>query len=242
MISFERYVRPSSTAEAYELNQSLKNIAAGGMMWTHLAKGEYDTLIDLCDLGLDRIEKEEGWFRTGSMVTLGQLERSEVLREYYGDVFEDCLKHIVGVQFRNCATLGGSICARLAFSDVLTLLLPMGAELEFFDQGRIRLEDFLKQKNRRDILTHVLIPRKKTKAVFRSVRRNFTDLPIINMCAVFADGETKLAVGSRPGIATLVKEDEEIVFGSDRHASKEYRTHLYEVLKKQIREDQEEGQ
>ena len=50
MIRFEKYERVKSVEEAYRLNQSFKNVVAGGMMWLHLSEGEYDTLIDLCDL------------------------------------------------------------------------------------------------------------------------------------------------------------------------------------------------
>ena len=38
---------------------------------------------------------------------------------------EKSLRHIVGVQFRNCATIGGSIWGRYGFSDVLTMFLAM---------------------------------------------------------------------------------------------------------------------
>ena len=76
MIRFEKYERVKSVEEAYRLNQSFKNVVAGGMMWLHLSKAEYDTLIDLCDLGLDQIEEEEEYLKIGSMTTLSQLENS----------------------------------------------------------------------------------------------------------------------------------------------------------------------
>ena len=132
MIRFEKYERVKSVEEAYRLNQSFRNVVAGGMMWLHLSKAEYDTLIDLCDLGLDQIEEEEKYLKIGSMTTLSQLENSGLMKEYFGSAFEDCLRHIVGVQFRNSATVGGSIVARLGFSDVITLLLPLDVRLVFY--------------------------------------------------------------------------------------------------------------
>ncbi|MFQ7552525.1 MAG: FAD binding domain-containing protein [Blautia marasmi] len=42
----------------------------------------------------------------------------------------ESLRHIVGVQFRNCATVGGSIWGRFGFSDVLTMLLALDTEVE----------------------------------------------------------------------------------------------------------------
>ena len=77
MLSFEKYVRAESLQQAYELYQPIKNVVGGGMMWLHLSNAEYDTFIDLCDLGLNEIEEEEDYFKIGSMVTLSQLERNE---------------------------------------------------------------------------------------------------------------------------------------------------------------------
>ena len=46
------------------------------------------------------------------------------------DCFKESLCHIVGVQFRNCATVGGSIYGRYGFSDVLTMFLGMDTWVE----------------------------------------------------------------------------------------------------------------
>ena len=240
MIRFENYVRAKSIEEAYERNQSLKNVVAGGMMWLHLSDAGYDTLIDLCDLGLDKIEEEQGYLKIGSMTSLSQLENSELIRECFGSAFTDCLKHIVGVQFRNSATVGGSIVARLGFSDVITLLLPLETELIFYKQGRIPLQDFLTGKPQRDILEYILIPKKKKKVCFESVRRTYTDLPVLNVCGVKEENGYRFAAGSRPGIAVLVKEEEMPEFSNNQRGSKEYREHLYVVLRKRIIEKLED--
>lgn len=234
MIHFENYVRAKTFEEAYELNQSLKNVVGGGMMWLHLSDASYDTFIDLCDLGLDGIEEEDEYFKVGAMTCLHDLEKYQPFEEYYGTAFKDCLKHIVGVQFRNSATIGGSICARLGFSDVVTLLLPLECRLVFHDLKEISLEDYLNMKNQRDILKYILIPKKKVKTVFESVRKTYTDIPVINVCGVKKDDGYLFAVGARPNIALLAKENEEVSFGSNQRGSSEYRKQLYEVLKKRI--------
>jgi len=232
MIRFQNYVRAKSAEEAYKLNQSIRNVVCGGMMWLHLSDAEYDTCIDLCDLNLDQIEEEGDFFRIGAMVTLSELERYTPFQEYYGTAVEDCLKHIVGVQFRNCATLGGSIMAKLAFSDIITLLLPLDPLLEFHAQGKIPLSSFLKNRNQRDILKYIYLPKVKQKMVFESVRKTYTDLPVLNLCAVKKEDGITLAVGARPNLAVLVSPEDEVTFGSNPRGSKEYREHLYKVLRK----------
>ena len=239
MISFNNYVRPKTIEEAYELNQSIKNVVGSGMMWLHLSNSEYDTYIDLCDLGLNQIEENEEYFKIGSMVTLSELENYEPFKKYFSNSFEECLKHIVGVQFRNSATIGGSICAKLAFSDVITLLLPLDVKLVFYNQKEILLIDYLSNKNTRDILEYIIIPKKKIAISYKSVRKTFTDLPILNVCGIKTEEGYKFAVGSRPAIAVLVNENEEVSFGSNQRGSAEYRKHLYEVLKTRITEELE---
>ncbi len=51
---------------------------------------------------------------------LRQLETHEGLNRYLMVCFRECTRNIVGVQMRNCATVGGSIFARFGFSDILT--------------------------------------------------------------------------------------------------------------------------
>ena len=70
------------------------------------------------------------------------------------------LKHIVGVQFRNLATVGGSIYGRYGFSDVLTLLLGLESYVELYKGGIIPLKEYANMKYDRDILVRIIV--KKT--------------------------------------------------------------------------------
>ena len=109
MLTINNYVKAKSLDEAYELNQARNARVMGGMMWMRLGNAKVQTLIDLSDLGLDQIEETERYFKIGAMCTLRQLELHEGLREAYGDSIAESVRHIVGVQFRNQATVGGSL-------------------------------------------------------------------------------------------------------------------------------------
>ena len=109
MISIQKYVRAQSLEEAWQLNQSRRNRILGGMLWLRLGKGSVGTAIDLCDLGLDTIEESADAFSIGAMVTLRQLETHEGLSTYTHGALRNAVKDIVGVQFRNLATVGGSV-------------------------------------------------------------------------------------------------------------------------------------
>ena len=115
MFTAERYVRPATLQEALELNRKRSSTILGGGCWLRLGRKRIGTLIDLSGLGLDQIEEQGGWVRIGAMVSLRQLETSALLKERFGSLFADMTGHIVGVQFRECATFGGSVWGRFGF-------------------------------------------------------------------------------------------------------------------------------
>ncbi len=103
------YVKVSDLAEAYELCQKRSSLVVGGMVWmkmTHITKR---TIVDLSGLDWMQSKKKEGEFSIGCMCSLRQLETHEGLNRYFDGIFRECTRNIVGVQMRNCATVGGSI-------------------------------------------------------------------------------------------------------------------------------------
>ena len=203
MLTISNYVKAKTIEEAYELNQARNSRIMGGMMWMRLGNARVKTLIDLSGLGLDKIEEKNHVFRIGAMCTLRQLEQCEELREAYGDGIAEAVRHIVGVQFRNQATVGGSIYGRYGFSDVLTALLALDTFVELYNGGTIRLSEFVNRKPDKDILLSIIIRKGKRQFRYQSVRRTKTDFPVI-ACAVvtgilvhFRGSETN--EGSSPG-------------------------------------------
>ena len=59
MITIQKYVRPQTLEEAWQLNQNKRNRILGGMLWLRLGKGSVGTAIDLCELGLNTIDETE---------------------------------------------------------------------------------------------------------------------------------------------------------------------------------------
>ena len=123
MITIREYVRPASLEEAWTLNQKRTSRVIGGMLWLKMQNAAVGTAIDLSGLGLDKIEETPEGFAVGAMVSLRALETHAGLNKYTNGAMREALRHIVGVQFRNTATLGGSVYGRFGFSDVLTVLL-----------------------------------------------------------------------------------------------------------------------
>ena len=142
LLTIDRYVKAQSLKEAYELCQKRNNVVLGGMLWLKMQDRKVGAAIDLCGLGLDQITEREDAFEIGAMVSLRELEKHPGLNELTGGAISNSVEHIVGVQFRNCATVGGSVFGRFGFSDVLTILMALGARVELYHAGVMPLADF----------------------------------------------------------------------------------------------------
>ena len=142
MFYYNQYVRAQSLDEAYELYQKKPNFVLGGMLWLKMKNKTLGTAIDLCDLGLDQIDEDENEFRIGAYATLRQIETHEALNAYTHGAIAESVRHIVGVQFRNVATVGGSIWGRFGFSDVMTIFRALGAKVQLHKAGIMDLDEF----------------------------------------------------------------------------------------------------
>ncbi|MCQ2520517.1 MAG: FAD binding domain-containing protein [Lachnospiraceae bacterium] len=211
MITFQKYVKAENLEEAYTLNQSKNNKIVGGMLWMRLSTANYNTVIDLSGLGLDKIEENETCFKIGAMVTLRALETNKSLNDYTNNAVSTALKDIIGVQFRNLATVGGTIWGRYGFSDVLTVLLTLDTYVELYKGGTVSLAEFASMKYDRDIITNIIINKKACKCVYDSVRIQRTDFPVLTCAVSRLDGEYRIAVGARPAKARLYGDDEAVL-------------------------------
>ena len=236
-----------SLEQAYELNQKKRNCIIGGMLWLKMGNRMVPTAIDLSNLGLNTIEENEEEFSIGCMTTLRQLEQHEGLNSYTNGAVSESVRSIVGVQFRNLATVGGSIFGRFGFSDVLTCFLALDTWVELYKGGRIPLTEFAKQKPDRDILVRLIVKKHGDKSVYLSHRNSKTDFPVLTCGISLRDGQIYAAVGARPSRAVCLcvseadwkKKGSEALAGElaaqfptagNMRAGKEFRSHLAEVL------------
>ena len=252
MLTIGQYVRPESLDEAYALCQKKSSVVLGGMLWLKMQHRSVGTAIDLCGLGLDRIEETETGYRIGAMVPLRALETHAGLAALTQGAMAEALRHIVGVQFRNCATVGGSLWGRFGFSDVLTLFLALDAAVTLHHAGEMPLADFAAlPRVTRDILTHVTLPKASQRAGYLSQRNISTDFPVLAVALSERDGRYTCAVGARPmpaaafadekgALAQGITEDSarafaadiaaRAVLGGNLRAGADYRRAVCEVL------------
>ena len=252
MMTIREYKRAESLEEAWQLNQKRNNRVIGGMIWLKMENINVGTAIDLSGLGLDKIEETAEGFSIGAMVPLRQIELHEGLNAYTDGAVRESVRHIVGVQLRNLATVGGSIYSRFGFSDVLTMFLALNASVELYKGGIVPLSEYAQRPYDRDILVRVIVPKEQAAFCYQSVRNSQTDIPVLTCAAArLADGSYRIAIGARPLKAVLYAfpaqagvpaqelarklADEvtrQVVTGSNMRGSAEYRRHLAGVLTK----------
>lgn len=249
MITIKEYFIANSLEEAYnKLISGKKNSILGGMMWLRMQNKMVPVAIDLSQLGLNQIEEKEDVIEIGAMTSLKQMEESKLLEIYFGSLFKEAFSHIVGTQFRNTATIGGSVFSRFGFSDPLTVLLALDVQVELYGAGVMTLEEFMELPPKKDLLVKLILKKQKVKAVYKCQRQTATDFPNLTVCTSKIDNQYKIVVGARPSKARLAYNgmkklqegyeiDEvaalvasELNFGTNIRASKDYRTHLAKVL------------
>lgn len=252
MLTITNYVKAKTLEEAYELNQARNSRIMAGMMWLRLGNARVKTLIDLSMLGLDQIEETDNVIRIGAMCTLRQLEENAAIRELCGEGIARSVENIVGVQFRNQATVGGSIFGRYGFSDVLTAFLALDTFVELYGAGIIRLSEFVRRKADKDLLVSIILRKSKRKFHYEALRSSKTDFPVLT-CAVVSGiihgKETwYYSVGARPMKAALIEKQwevpadkekigelaaqvaQEYTYGDNMRAGAAYRKEMAKVL------------
>mgnify|MGYP000010608779 FL=1 len=243
MMTIREYKRAESLEEAWQLNQKKANRILGGMIWLKMETINVGTAIALSGLGLDTIEETDVGFSIGAMVTLRQLETHPGLETFTHGAVREALRHIVGVQLRNLATVGGSIYSRFGFSDVLTLFLAMDCSVELYKGGIVPLREYAERPYDRDIVVRLLVRKEAADYCYQSVRNSQTDIPVLTCAAArLQDGSYRFAVGARPLKAVLYEEpaasaqklaeeiQKQVATGSNMRGSAEYRRHLTGVL------------
>lgn len=254
MFRAEDYVKVDSLAEAYELCQKRSSLVVGGMVWLKMTSVTKRTIVDLSGLGLNRIEETGEEFSIGCMCTLRQLETHEGLNQYFDGIFKECTRYIVGVQMRNCATVGGSVYARFGFSDILTCLLALDSYVELYHGGRIPLKEFAARpvkRDDRDILVRIIIKKDGRRAAYASQRNSKTDFPLLACCVANLSDTWYISIGARPAKARVIsiREDsfdtlskmareaaEAFNYGSNVRGSGEYRRQLAAVYVRRLME------
>ncbi|MFZ5965755.1 MAG: FAD binding domain-containing protein [Bacillota bacterium] len=246
MFIIQDYAQPETLEEAYQLLTARRNnVVLGGCAFLKMSKKKIGTAIDLSNLQLDYIHEKEERIEIGAMTTFRSLEIAPCLNQYFNGVIPKSIKSILGVQFRNVVTVGGTVYSRYGFSDLITALLSLDADVELVQGGIMPLETFLKTGSSKDILVKVILHKNNRLASYQMMRNSAADYPILNAAVSKKGDDWKIVIGARPKRAeiavkaseyltcneineTVINEAaniavEELAFGTNMRGQKVYR-------------------
>lgn len=199
MFTIREYAVPENLDEAYQILKSRKgNQILGGCAWLRLGKKRINIAVDLSKCGLDYIREDEDKIEIGAMTSYRSVETSDILKKYFNGVIADSVSSIIGTQFRNTVTVGGSVYGRFGFSDFLTPLLALNTSVILYKKGSIPLEVFMTMPYEKEIIEKIVIKKDGRLASYQMFRNSRADFPILNLAASKdKDGVYTVTVGAR---------------------------------------------
>lgn len=222
------YHRPKELSEALRLLARENTVTVplgGGTVLSQIQKADVE-VVDLQNLGLNRIVVEGQLLKIGATVTLQSLLESSAIASPGLRALQESLLHEAGKNIRQMATLGGALASGDGRSPFLTAILALDPRLVWAPEVPPEaLGDYLPLRAlaRKDrIITELRAP---TNAVLRfsTVARSPMDVPVV--CAAVAtwpSGRTRVTLGGH-GLAPILAMDGPEPAGAVEAAREAYR-------------------
>jgi CO/xanthine dehydrogenase FAD-binding subunit len=232
------YHAPTSVAEALDqlslYTENARVFAGGTDLFVSMKKREVvpEHLINLNginELKNTHYHEAEG-LRIGALVTMGELERSKIVKEKF-PILWDAVNVMATPQIRNLATIGGNLSSAIPSADTAPPLLALSAMVTIVGSAGERtmlVEEFFRGPGESDlapdeILKEILIPAPPANsggAYFKLMRRHAQDLALVGVAASFRldeDGqvcqEARIALGAVAPTPIRALKAEEVLQG-----------------------------
>lgn len=220
------YLRPASIEEAWaalaEGGKAARPIGGGIDVLPHTTP-ELTALVDLAGVGLSYIRDGDG-LAIGATTTFAEMIESPLVREYLGGILIEVLEKVASPLQRNLATIGGTLGSAHPWSDVIPLLLVLGAEVIVYDgqEHTVPLTEYFvgRAAGERPLITEIRLPGAAgvSGCAFEEYSATGFDVAVLN-CACFvtlASGRCKtvrIAIGGTPRLAARLPAVEEGLTG-----------------------------
>ena len=232
------FLSPKSIEEAISLlakhGPEAKLIAGGTDLVSEMRWGEWRpqyvlSLSQIPDLDEIQFDKTAG-LRMGAACTIGEIERSKVIKEYY-PLLAQAASVLGSMEIRNRATVGGNLCTAAPSADMPPSLLVHGAKAVIATKKGekvVALEDFFTGPkktilNHDEILVRLEMPPVEPNSAGEYIkfgRRNAMEIAMIGVAALITleDGNdtcktARLAFATAAPTPIRAKEAEKILNG-----------------------------
>jgi carbon-monoxide dehydrogenase medium subunit len=227
---------PASLPEALDLmaqHGSGARFMAGGtdlllaMKKREIAPGHVVSLANIPSL--KGIGQEGGMLRIGALTTLGEIERSPLVKERLLPL-RDAVEKMASAQIRNLATIGGNLCSAVPSADTAPPLIALSGSLFLLGpsgERTVSVEDFFTGPKATlarpdEILTSIMIPKPgplSSGCYLKLMRRHAMDLALVGVAVCLKlDGdkvcrEVRIALGAVAPTPVRVPEIEALLIG-----------------------------
>jgi len=162
-------IRPASVEEAVarlgEAGGAIKPMA-GGTATALFRSPKVTGILDLWSLPLRSIEEDGEGLRIGATTTLGELDRSPLVRRWAGGGLWEAARAAASTPLRNLITAGGNVAGLYPWSDLPPALLVLDARVQLAGPAgpELRLEDLVVEKHpssvlgNSSLLTEIVLP------------------------------------------------------------------------------------
>lgn len=250
MLNYVQLLQPKTVEEAVGiLKKNKMAIVLAGGCWTRMSKRTFPAAVDISGLNLRYINETDDYFAIGAMATQWDVERYEPFKQFAKGLVVKAVQPILGVQFRNTATMGGSVAAKFGFSDIIPTLLALNSSVVLAAAGEMSLIDYMNYKER-DLLLEIRIPKDSSEIAVRTLRKSASDFPYLTGAMSLRNGECKVFIGCRPAQPILAKQTssilttkgvaglkealvalvDEVKIQTNSHASMEYRQAMAKLI------------
>lgn len=242
--NLREYFRPKTLDEALSILNSYEGeikIIAGGTDMLADDHKEIEALLDIDQLGLNYIEKADGYIRIGSATTYTEILNSDEIYENFRAIW-DSASVVADKSIRNIATIGGNLGSAVPSGDAIPPLYALDATLVIktaTEEKKVKPEDFFTgpRKNilkKGEILKEIQIPYSDGAfgSDFEKIARNSVDLATANIAVFVKIDEDKKISDARIALGavapTVVRADklEKAVIGTKAEEEK-----LEEIVK-----------
>lgn len=196
------YHRPTTINEALGLKKEFGNDAAylaGGTEVNIEAAPRPKALIDLCELGLDKIEKDPRGIKIGACVTFQQLLEDPLVPWFV----KNAAKLMANRNIRNCATVGGQLGSNQSCASLIPTFLAAEA-IVVRASDELAVQAYLVSEPQ--LIVSVIVPLNARGFGVATHSRTHVDISIVGAAAsvALADGKLVKPIIAIGGVAPHV--------------------------------------
>ncbi len=199
MFRFDEIITPKSLPEAAKLMANADSVAVAGGLFLRFAKTKCRRAVDLSALGLDFVKKNGATVEIGATASLRKVELEAA--NFFAGALSKAASMILGVQFRNLATIGGAVMSKSGYSNLITVLVALDAKLVFASGKEMGITEFLAGERGNDLLEKIVVKDDFDGVSFQLLQHTTLDIAVLNVAVAKKGKSIAISVGARPQVA-----------------------------------------